>query len=345
MRRITLLILGIVFGINLNAQTYVNMVKTPKGWSYITLQNQAIGEVTAKKCVPFSEHGVAAFMQGKKWMILKADGSVIEPEIQGFTPISNGAFAALQGFSDGLLAIRQGKRYGYLNTEGKIAIEIKYSDATIFQHGYAVVKNGKDFYVLNTRGEETHVDVNGATKINRFTEGLAPYVNDANMHGFINHKGQEVIKPKFRSVGFFFGGLAWARDVNGLIGYINIKGEWVIEPEFEAAKAFDKTSGMARVKKNGQWFYIDRQGKVLEVTTELYGNFSEGLAKGKKNGLVGFFDNTGNWIIQPEFENVRDFHNGYAAARKNGKWGIIDKSGKWIIEPQYLGIRDVVAIY
>ena len=70
-------------------------------------------------------------------------------------------------------------------------------------------------------------------------------------------------------------------------------------------------------------------------------DFSNGLAMGKKDGLFGYFNDKGEWAIQPQFEGGRDFKNGYAAVKKGSKWGIIDKTGSWVIKPEYDGIKDM----
>ena len=75
-----------------------------------------------------------------------------------------------------------------------------------------------------------------------------------------------------------------------------------------------------------------------------WGDFANGLAPGKKDGLWGFFDTSGGWMIEPRFDGVRDFQNGFAAAKRNGKWGMIDKSGNWIIQPVWGGIKDMAKI-
>jgi hypothetical protein len=83
---------------------------------------------------------------------------------------------------------------------------------------------------------------------------------------------------------------------------------------------------------------------VIISDTELWEDFKEGLAMGRKGKMYGFFDKQGNWIISPQFEGVRGFQNGYAAAKLSKKWGIIDKSGEWVINPVYDGIKDVEVI-
>ena len=75
--------------------------------------------------------------------------------------------------------------------------------------------------------------------------------------------------------------------------------------------------------------------------TETWGDFSEGLADGKKGDKKGFYNNKGAWVIQPQFDGVRDFKNGFAAAKQGDKWGMINKEGKWVIQPTFDGIKDM----
>ena len=86
-------------------------------------------------------------------------------------------------------------------------------------------------------------------------------------------------------------------------------------------------------------------GDILKVnTTRYWGDFHEGLARGRTGDFFGFYDNTGTWVIQAKFQKVRNFHNGYAAAKENDKWGLIDNVGEWVILPNYSDFRDVVKI-
>ena len=45
--------------------------------------------------------------------------------------------------------------------------------------------------------------------------------------------------------------------------------------------------------------------------------------------------NTLEWVIPPQFEEVLSFSEGVAAAKVDGLWGFIDKTGQFVIEPQY----------
>jgi len=53
------------------------------------------------------------------------------------------------------------------------------------------------------------------------------------------------------------------------------------------------------------------------------------------DGKYGYINQTGNFIIQPQFEDADSFSEGLAAVRINGKYGYIDKTGQILIEPQF----------
>ena len=122
----------------------------------------------------------------------------------------------------------------------------------------------------------------------------------------------------------------------------------VIEPKYLAVKDFDAISGMARVKNaSGNWLYIDKQGKELNVNADRFGDFSEGLCavdKSSNSGIYGFIDKDGKWIIEPKYEAVGDFHQGVCRVRINKLWGLIDKEGNIIIQPKYDGLEDFVLV-
>ncbi|NLB68093.1 MAG: WG repeat-containing protein [Lentisphaerae bacterium] len=89
------------------------------------------------------------------------------------------------------------------------------------------------------------------------------------------------------------------------------------------------------IDKNGLSGFMDRRGAeripplFKEVTP-----FRSGRAAVKKSDKWGLIDNTGNWVAEPEFENLIWFADEprYWSFLQNGKWGIIDRDGKRITE-------------
>lgn len=145
--------------------------------------------------------------------------------------------------------------------------------------------------------------------------------------GFINEKGEWVIKPTFDRVLPFKEGLAAAnkgfhfdpKNANacktGKWGFINSKGEWIVEPTFESVESFQE--GYAKVNTGAQ--YRAYRGISL------------------MGGKWGFIKADGSWFIEPNDTLYENFYEGYCAFKvpRGSKWGYIDAENNTIIEPGY----------
>jgi predicted metalloprotease len=326
------------------SQTYLTQVKPAdsKKWGYINEKGEQVIPPQFEKCHKFSKDGLAPIYDTKnrQYYFINTKGEKVATEVKDFKLIDRFGFD-LEGFNDGLIPIRQGEKWGYLDTEGKLAIPAKYDHVTGFSSGHAVATLNKNFVILNTKGEESPVE-GTVIDVKEFTENLAPYRAADKRFGFIDGNGKVVVSAKFESVGYFVDGLAWAKTSDGKVGFIDKSGEWVIQPQFTTAKEFDPSTGLARIKKGDEWGYVNKSGEIINVKdTDLWSDFSEGLAEGRKGGKVGFYDAKGAWVIEPQFEGSRAFKNGYAAVKKGDKWGMIDKQGNIVIEPKYDRIMDM----
>lgn len=346
MKKTTIIFLFILFftGFSSYAQTYITQVR-PAGsklWGYANLKGEVIIQPQFEKCFEFSNEGLAAVYDKitREFYFINTSGSKIKTQASGYK-IKEGLLVGFQGFSDGLIQLKIGEKWGYMDKDGNMFIAAKYDETSEFNGGHAIVRNGTNFIILDDQGIETPVSISGVADIKSFHENMAVYKTTDKKVGFINTNGMAVIAAQFESVGDFSAGLAWAKK-DKLLGYINTKGDWVIQPQFEAGKDFESISGLARVKKGEQWSYITKTGETISITcSETIGDFSEGLADGKKGEKKGFYNSKGEWVIQPQFDGIRDFKNGYAAAKQGDKWGVIDKQGKWVIEPKFDAIKDM----
>lgn len=333
-----LLMTGITF-----AQDFLAQAR-PAGsreWGYVNEKGEMAIEPQYRKCTPFSEEGLALFYERKKgFNIIDMEGNTIQPVITEFKIKEIFGFG-MKGYSNGLLAIEAEGKWGFLDTDGKIAIPLKYDHVSIFSDGYATARLNDEFFILDKMGKETKVSIPLLKDVKDVTEGMIPYVSDDGEHGFINVSGEVVVEAKFNSVGYFSDGMAWVKSHEGKLGFIDKTGKMVIPLKFEVAKDFDAKSGLARIKFEDQWAYVNKSGEIIKVTdTEVWKDFSEGFAIARKDGLYGFINAKGEWVIKPQFQGVRDFQNGIAAARKDDLWGYIDASGKWIIQPRFEAVKD-----
>ncbi len=96
-------------------------------------------------------------------------------------------------------------------------------------------------------------------------------------------------------------------------------------------------NGLARVKMNKKWGFIDTTGGVVvPLKYDEVCNFSEGLAKvrikknGSSGGGWGLIDTKGQVIVKPMFDWIYDFENGKAKVKADGEEGYIDRNGNLV---------------
>ena len=99
----------------------------------------------------------------------------------------------------------------------------------------------------------------------------------------------------------------------------------------------DFSEGLAAVKWNGKWGFIDRMGKVvIPYKYDFAYHFSEGIAAVKLDGKYGFIDKTGKEVVSYKYSDcygyTPKFSEGLARVTlNNNKWGFIDKTGKEVV--------------
>jgi len=150
--------------------------------------------------------------------------------------------------------------------------------------------------------------------------------------GLIKENG-EIIELKYDDTWNFSEGLAVVKK-DGKWGYINKEGKEITELKYDDTGDFSE--GLAVVKKDGKWGYINKEGKeIIELKYDYTWNFSEGLAVVKKNDKWGYINKEGKEITELKYDNTWNFSEGLARVEKDGKWGYINKEGNEIISPEY----------
>jgi hypothetical protein len=239
-------------------------VEVSEKWAYIDTKGKYIVQPQFVRALDFSE-GLAAVCaeqqdeqalltrrywigQSCAWGYLdKAGRFCIKPQ-----------FNDAQRFSQGLAAVQIGWRWGYINKAGTVVIKPQFDRVEPFAEGLACAEGGGIPNFLQMEG-----------KI--FTSW-----------GYIDTTGKWSTRSRllYYYEGGFSEGLAMADRVTKgrrQWGYVNHKGEFVIKPQYELAEPFSE--GLAVVYQGGICLYIDTTGKtVLRLPSGGGGRFAEGLA-------------------------------------------------------------------
>ncbi len=131
----------------------------------------------------------------------------------------------------------------------------------------------------------------------------------------------------------FSEGLAAVR-VNDLWGYIDRSGNVVIEPQFDAAEAF--VGGLAAIKVVDSWGRVNRDGDIVVTPQfDFLGRFSDGLARVKVGTDWRVADLSQLQAMGPDLPRWRHLSGNRIEIATEGKWGFVDESGAYVVDPVY----------
>lgn len=120
-------------------------------------------------------------------------------------------------------------------------------------------------------------------------------------------------------------------------GYIDTTGKLITPYEkFDEAHPFSE--GLARIKKDHKYGYINTNGEIVIPCAYLWADdFSHGLASvGSSEWCVdGFINDKGEMVIINNYGRTRRFSEGLAAVEKDGLWGYINTKGELVIPHQF----------
>lgn len=111
-------------------------------------------------------------------------------------------------FHDGYAAVKQGEKWGLIDQAGQVTVPFDYQYVGDYDStsGLIPVRKGEFYGFINLKNELVLPHIYAAAK--GFSEGLAPFTEDGLHWGFINQQGEVVIAPTYQQAMSFSGGLA-----------------------------------------------------------------------------------------------------------------------------------------
>ena len=131
--------------------------------------------------------------------------------------------------NDGLVYFKQSadSKYGYLDKNGEPKIQAQYDDADDFMDGYAVVKMGSNYGVINKKGGQA-----------------------------VNYQANQLFSIGEERFGFY-------DKSSHKFGFMGVDNKVIVQAIYDAGSRYGFTDeGLIAVKQNKKWGYIDKNGKV-----------------------------------------------------------------------------------
>ena len=140
--------------------------------------------------------------------------------------------------------------------------------------------------------------------------------------------------------------------VGGRRGYINVKnGEIIINAKTnDYEKAWVFSGGLAAVMKDGKVGFIDANNRLVIpfrfdysdkcIMYEIGYLFHDGYCvMTNKDGKFGLIDISGNWVVEPEYDELWNAHKtGNRIIVNDGKHGVLDSCGNVVYPAEYFCI-------
>ncbi len=345
-----------------------------------------VEEVKEVKLFPFCEQGKWGYMNSAGTPVIKPQFDWAEDFYEGWAFVSSSetiGFIDAQGrlvfrcppefnglrprFSDGLVGFCVDGQWGYLDRQGKVAIDPLYDDVREFCDGVARVSSGVRKTVADgpviakwgfiDRAGRWIVQPERFEAILDFSEGLGAVIDNEDLSfGFVDKTGRLLFNVEYESddpkrgvssVWSFSEGLAWVETSaysGPYVGFIDKSGRFVIPPRFGGACSFSE--GLAAVRLGEKWCYVDRTGHVvIESPYCCSCGFREGLTVAWDGaGASGYMDKQGKVVIDPgnkaglrpgPINSTDDFSGGLARVHIGGEFvrrlgGLANwKGGAW----------------
>ena len=254
-------------------------------YGYIDTNGNVVIEFKFDYTRSFNSSGIAPARIGKQFGYIDKSGTfVIKPQFDTAYPVVNGIARAVDAM------MTKSGRYEYtryiVNEKTREVIEVDYDIVDDFgENGLAPVCKFSKWGYINTKGEE--VIKCQFREAREFTNGIAPVIMRDKSCVYIDENGEIVMQfENFTKLGSFHNGLAWFADKNDKVGYINEKGEIVIEPQFEL------------------YANVIRQDIFKQESFYAGGNFyDDGYAIVEtSNYKQGVIDMNGNFVLEPVYD-------------------------------------------
>ena len=345
---------------------YIVSITTDDGYRYGYLNNEGQKILDTKyndlSRLAYSNKDTIYLLcaENGKYGLYEGAKNIIPNEYQAITYVEDNDFCIVQ----------KGKKYGVVNLEGSMMLQVKYSQIDVNGDYLYVTDENSEKKVYDKKGNLTEINPNLVIQSTKSDDDYKIYIDSSTgKTAYSIYKGDtKLTSENYSYIEYLNEGYFIASNESGKLGIIDSKGNAKVELKYDSIQkiagtniiqAIDSTTKMTeiyskdfiktyeianasienikdniiKVYNTEEIKYFDYDGNLLENKVA----FPDiNLFPKKENGKWGFVGQDGNVVVDYQYDDVTEFNEyGYAGVKKDEKWGVIDKDGNVIVEAVY----------
>ncbi len=236
-------------------------------------------------------------------------------------------YDTLYRFSDGWGLLKNNGKYFFVDRSGNLKDPPRnYDELFEFRSGFALGKikgqgdNPHTYYYINTQLKEAFNI--SAWQAYLFWEDVAIVSKDNKIYEILNKKG-EIVKrlENVQTLKFCNDGMLAVKE-SGKWGFMNAKGETIVKPVYDSTESYKY--GFGRIKSGTKWGIVDKSGTIIFETK--YDNIlpgENGLFIYYDGNGWGVMDKSGKILKEPTLNTITPLEKDKALARLGKTFTII----------------------
>lgn len=307
--------------------------------------------------------GHAVVQYGDLWGMINRSGEFIVDPV--YEDVGN--------LTEGLAYFTKGDTYGYFDRKGKVRLKAQYTDANDFENGKAIVSKNGQFGLIDAFGTTSIpfkydrlmqydsirylaklgglwglINENGDSLFSFAYEFIGPMkdgwaiVTKDEVFNYINGAGELLLTdwvetyPEYKQLAVFQNGYAKLQLEKGY-NLLDTNGRMLLQRSREDVGQYGK---YIAVRKSDKWAFLTRTGQQVLGYNYTYAESFEGkFAKAGGAPLIGLINKTGNYVIEPYFEQLNWLNDTLLITKSRGSYGVLTTEGDTLLPFSFVSVE------
>ena len=246
-----------------------------------------------------------------------------------FIPLSKAgqkSFQLLEDSEGDFLLAKESTGFGLINREGDYVMDPVVDQLRHNRGNFYFGYDENQFLLIEGNDIKANVRYNSFHKITLENGLMLEYIH-GKLRRVMEEDGILLDAVGMEEVNRIDDNLYTIRFRDGNLGLLG-KGGWLVRPNAPVDKIWMGSDGLFPASKDGALGFINSLGEwVIEPQFEEVGKFSESLSSYKKSGKWGLVKSNGELVGMPSWDEIKPFSNGFSIAKASNGFYLLNSSG------------------